>query len=153
MDPYRPLDDEARALARRLLSDATQGALGTLRGGAPLVTRAGCLWLPGEGLLMLLSDLSDHARAIAGDPACSLMVGEPGPKGDPLTHPRLTVIGRAEEAGKATLRDRYLEARPKATLYFDFTDFRLWRLAPSEALLNGGFGKAYRLDPEALAAL
>jgi putative heme iron utilization protein len=152
-DPYRPLDDEARETTRSLLEGADHGALGTLRAGAPMVTRAGCLWLRGTGLLMLLSDLSDHAQALAADPACSLLIGEPGPKGDPLTHPRLTLIGTAEAADKGTLRKPYLAARPKAKLYYDFTDFRLLRLDPSEAMLNGGFGKAYRLAPDDLAAL
>jgi putative heme iron utilization protein len=153
MDLYRPLDDGARATARALLADAAHAALGTLRAGAPMVTRVGCLWLPGEGLTILLSELSDHAQALAADPACSALLGEPGPRGDPLTHPRLTLIGRAEEADKAALRDAWLEARPKARLYYDFTDFRLVRLAASEAMLNGGFGKAYRFAPDDLGAL
>ncbi|PWJ22125.1 HugZ family protein [Jannaschia seohaensis] len=153
MDPYRPLDDDARALAHTLLTGAVSGALGTLRDGAPMVTRAGCLWMPGTGMVLLLSDLSDHAQALAADPACSLLVGEPGAKGDPLTHPRLTLTGRAEAADKAALRDAYLAARPKAQLYYDFTDFRLVRIAPAEAMLNGGFGKAYRLGPSDLSAL
>ncbi|MGB3406201.1 MAG: pyridoxamine 5'-phosphate oxidase family protein [Jannaschia sp.] len=153
MDPYRSLDDDARATARTLLNGAASGALGTLRDGVPMVTRVGCLWMPGHGLLMLLSDLSDHARALAANPACSILLGEPGSKGDPLTHPRLTIIGGAAAADKSALRDAYLAARPKATLYYDFTDFRLVRIAPTEALLNGGFGKAYRLAPADLLAL
>jgi putative heme iron utilization protein len=153
MDAYRPLDDEARTLARSLLTDAGHAALGTMRDGAPMVTRAGCLWLPGAGLLLLLSDLSDHAQALRADAACSALLGEPGPKGDPLTHPRLTLIGRAEAADKDRLRDDYLARRPKAKLYYDFTDFHLMRIAPSEAMLNGGFGKAYRLAPGDIEAL
>lgn len=153
MDPYRPLDDEARATARRLLAGAASAALGTLRDGAPMVTRAGCLWMAETGMVLLLSDLSDHAQALAADPACSLLVGEPGAKGDPLTHPRLTLIGRAGAADKGALRAAYLAARPKATLYYDFTDFRLLRVAPAEAMLNAGFGKAFRLAPADLDAL
>ncbi|UWQ18696.1 HugZ family protein [Jannaschia sp. M317] len=153
MDPYRPLDDDARALTRDVLAGATTAALGTLRDGAPMVTRAGCLWLPGQGLFMLLSDLSDHARALAVDPACSLLLGEAGARGDPLTHPRLTLMGRVEPADKPALRAAYLARRPKATVYYDFTDFRLLRLALGEALLNGGFGKAYRLTRADLDAL
>ena len=152
MDPYRPPDDAARETAHALLAGAASVALGTLRAGAPMVTRAGCLWLPGAGLLLLMSDLSDHARALAADPACSALVGEPGAKGDPLTHPRLTLIGRAEPADKDALRDAYLAARPKAGLYYGFADFRLVRVGVREALLNGGFGKAYRLAPADLGA-
>ena len=149
-DPYRPVDDAARATAAALLA-ATHGALGTLAGGAPLVTRAAVLWRPGAGMGMLLSDLSDHARALRLEPACALMLGEPGPRGDPLTHPRLTLRGHATLADKAAWRDAWLAARPKAALYFDFEDFAVWRVDLADALLVAGFGRAHRLAPEDLA--
>jgi putative heme iron utilization protein len=146
-DPHRPPTPEAVALSRALLSGAAHAALATVEHGRPLVTRIGCLWLPGAGMGMLLSDLSDHSRALAADPSCALLVGEPGGKGDPLTHPRLTLRGTARPLDKGAHRDDWLAARPKATLYYDFTDFRLLALVPDEALLNGGFGKAHRLAP------
>ena len=77
-------------------------------------------------------------------------MGEPGPKGDPLTHPRLTLQARATRADKAALRPSWLAAHPKTTLYYDFTDFLLLRLDPQGAHLNGGFGRAFRLTPEDL---
>ncbi|WP_371156383.1 pyridoxamine 5'-phosphate oxidase family protein [Jannaschia sp. 2305UL9-9] len=153
MDAYRPLDDDARDLARTLMSQAMAGALGTLRGRVPMVTRVGCVWIRGQGVVMLISDLSDHARALAAMPDCSILLGDVVARGDPLTQPRLTLLGRAEVCDKAALRDDYLTARPKARLYFDFTDFRLLRILPSEGLLNGGFGKAYRFSAEEIAAL
>ena len=97
--------------------------------------------------LTLISTLSSHTAALAENPACSLLIGEPGAKGDPLTHPRLTLQARAEPADKAALRDHYLSLYPKATLYYDFGDFGLTRFAPVAGFLNGGFGKAYRLSP------
>ncbi|GIT91246.1 hypothetical protein JANAI62_17010 [Jannaschia pagri] len=102
---------------------------------------------------MLISDLSDHARALAADPRCSALVGEPAERGDPLTHPRLTLLGRTAALDKEAERSAYLAARPKATLYYDFTDFRLLLIDADEALLNGGFGKAYRLGANDLRAL
>src|SRR5690606_25906421 len=42
-------------------------------------------------------------------------------------------------------RWRYLSRHPKAALYAGFADFALFCLSPETALLNGGFGKAYRL--------
>lgn len=146
MDPYRPLDDDGRATLARCLVSAS-AALATLRGGRPMVTRTACLWLEGMGLTLLVSDLSDHAAALAADPACSLLLGEPGGRGDPLTHPRLTVTGDARPADKAALRDAWRRARPKTTLYYDFADFRPWRVQPVEAMLNAGFGRAYRVPP------
>ncbi len=150
-DPHRPADDEARATARALLAASAHGALGTLADGAPMVTRAAVLWREVEGLGMLLSDLSDHAVALRADPACSVLLGDVPPRGDPLTHARLTLRGRAEVADKAEWRGAWLAARPKAGLYYDFTDFAVWRLRVAEALLVAGFGRAHRLEPSDLA--
>jgi putative heme iron utilization protein len=147
-DPIRPTDDAARTLARDICASATFGALGVIdpetRG--PMVSRVAVLW-HGGAVLVLVSDLSLHTAALRQDPACSLLLGEPGPKGDPLTHPRLTLLARAEITDKAALRTAWLARHPKAALYYGFADFRMWRLSPRHAHLNGGFGKAYRLTP------
>src|SRR5687768_5151301 len=96
-DVLRPVDDTARALARRLLRAASRAALASLepQTGWPygsLVTVAATL----EGMpLLLVSGLSLHTRALAADPRCSLLLDAPG-AGDPLANPRLTVFGRAE---------------------------------------------------------
>jgi putative heme iron utilization protein len=151
-DPIRPTDEEARALARGLIAGARHAALGVIdpETGSPIVTRIAVV--PGrDGVpLTLVSTLSNHTAALEANPACSLLFGEPGAKGDPLTHPRLTLQARAEAADKTALKAHYLGHYPKAQLYYDFGDFRLLRLAPVAAFLNGGFGKAYRLTPEDL---
>jgi putative heme iron utilization protein len=56
----------------------------------------------------------------------------------------------AEVQDKAALKAHYLAHYPKAQLYYDFGDFRIVRLNPVAAYLNGGFGKAYRLTAEDL---
>jgi hypothetical protein len=146
-DPIRPTDEEARALARSLIAGARHGALGVIdpETGAPMVTRIAVVPGPDGVPLALISTLSSHTAALDANPACSLLLGEPGDKGDPLTYPRLTLQARAEEADKAAMRAHYLSHYPKAQLYYDFGDFRLMRMIPREALLNGGFGKAYRM--------
>ncbi len=151
-DPIRPTDDEARVLARSLLDNARFAALGVLDPdtGAPMVTRIALARGPDGAPLTLISDLSAHTRALRADPRASLLVGEPGPRGDPLTHPRLTLQGRVAFVDRAGpdhggLRRTYLDQNPKAQLYIDFADFTLVRLDIAEAHLNGGFGKAYRL--------
>lgn len=152
-DPIRPTDDEACALARHLLEEARHGALGVIdpdsRG--PLVTRVAAGW-DGAAALILVSTLALHSRALLAEPACSLLLGEPGPKGDLLTHPRLTLQARAERADKAALRDAWLARHPRTTLFYDFADFLLLRLVPHAAHLNGGFGQAFRLAPRDLRA-
>jgi heme iron utilization protein len=150
--PIRPTDNEARALARQILHDARHGALGTLdpATGAPVVTRIAVATTP-EGLpLTLISDLAAHTRALRADPASSLLLGEPGARGDPLTHPRLTIHTRARfvprhSEAHAAFRSHYLALRRKAALYADFADFSFVVLEPLRASLNGGFGRAYEL--------
>ena len=83
------------------------------------------------------------------------MFGEPGGKGDPLTHPRVTVIGRIGKLGHddrhhAARRAFWLRKHPKAKLYVDFGDFHFWRMEVERAKLNGGFGKAYELTADDL---
>ena len=153
-NPIRPTDDDARALARALLEAATHAALGVIDpdSGAPLVSRI-ALACDAEGVpVSLVSSLSAHTRALEVRPACSLLVGDPGGRGDPLTPPRLTVQAVAgpvarDDPGHDALRAQYLALRPKAKLYVDFGDFRFLRFTVTRAFLNGGFGKAFDLTP------
>lgn len=149
-DPIRPTDDEARRMARTIIAGARYGALSVLEPDSqwPQVSRVAVVAGPDGVPLTLVSELSEHTRAIRADPRCSLLLGEPGPKGDPLTHPRLTLRATAETADKTALKAHYLSAYPKARLYYDFGDFMLLRLTPVGAALNGGFGKAFRLTAE-----
>ena len=158
IDPIRPTDDEARALARALIAGARFGALGTIEPetGAPMVTRV-AIAPDGSGApLSLVSDLSAHSAALLANPACSLLLGEPGPKGDPLTHPRLTLQAEAHFIRHGApqhpeLAATFLKAYPKAQLYIGFADFLILRFHIRAAYLNGGFGKAYRLTPADLS--
>lgn len=158
-DPIRETDDEARTLARALLRDATFAALGVIdpATGGPMVTRIAIATTVSGAPLTLISDLSAHAQALKQNNACSLLVGEPGPRGDPLTHPRLTLMCRAHatrqgEPGHTELAARYLALRPKAKLYSGFQDFFHVTFEVTAAHLNGGFARAYRLTPADLAA-
>ncbi|WP_375279802.1 HugZ family protein [Pseudooctadecabacter sp.] len=150
-NPIRPTDDDARALAMQLLREARHGALGVIDPtlGGPLVTRVACAWI-GDALHLLVSDLSAHTAALTADPNCSILIAGPDAKGDPLTHPRLTLQCTAQMADKAQLRGAWLMSHPKSKLYIDFTDFRMMRLVPKIANLNGGFGKAYQLTTDDL---
>lgn len=155
-DPFVATDDAARALAQSLLG-ANHAALAYLDPdtGLPGISRIAL----GRDLfgvpITLISALAPHTAALRATPAAALMVGEPGPKGDPLTHPRLMVKVRAEfldRAGTdhAATRAQWLTHHPKAKLYVDFADFAFVRLHPQSALLNGGFGRAFQLMPQDL---
>jgi heme iron utilization protein len=154
-DPHQPADDIARALAQSLLQQARHAALAVTDAttATPNISRIAILHT--DQTLTLISTLSTHTAALTTDPACAFMVGEPGPKGDPLTHPRLMVQAIAtilphDHPDHQTNRANWLKAHPKAKLYIDFADFHFVRLTPTGALLNAGFGRAYRLTPEDL---
>lgn len=150
--PFRPTDDEARALARSLLDTARTAALAVIdpetRG--PFVSRIAFGRAQDGTCLSLLSDLAHHTRALRSDNRVSLLVGEPGPKGNPLTWPRLTLRATVRPietaADRARMRDIWLAMHPKAKLYADFADFRFYCFALQDGHLNGGFGKAFVLD-------
>jgi len=152
--PFRPADDIARTLAGQLLSRATHAALATVQAGTlhPSVTRIALATDLAGQPVTLISTLAPHTHSLLATPECALLVGDPGEKGDPLTHPRLTLHARAQfvardSADHPALRAHYLKLRPKAKLYVDFADFGFVRFQITEALLNGGFGKAWRMAP------
>lgn len=150
-DVVQPADEESRRLAKALLRKARLAALACLEPGSgrPLASRVSLATDVDGRPIFLISQLSSHFEALATDPRCSLLVGEAG-VGDPLTHPRMTVIGRAERIADAAererVKDRFLRRQPKAKLYADFGDFAFWRVDVERASLNGGFGKAFELQ-------
>ena len=159
-DPINPTDDAARALAATLFRDARIASLGFLdpETGGPAVSRIVCAHYGQGRLVTLVSDLSHHSKALDLDPRCSLLVGDHIGRGDPLAHPRMTVIARATRLPADAKRDeafaeRYLSLHPKTKLYFGFADFAFWRFDLVRIDLNGGFGKAYRLTPEDVASI
>ncbi|GHC53806.1 HugZ family pyridoxamine 5'-phosphate oxidase [Neogemmobacter tilapiae] len=144
-DPVALADDTARQLARQLIAAARHGSLATFGAsdypGISLVALAPSA----PGFLTLMSGLAAHHGALRANPKAALMLGEPG-KGDPLAHPRLMIDVTARFLPKdAATRAAYLAHQPKAALYIDFADFDLVHLIPESALLNGGFGRAWRL--------
>ena len=153
-DPIRPADEEARRMARSLLNTARFGALGVIdpETGAPVVSRVAIGTTPEGAPLTLISSLSQHTAALRSNPACSVLLGEPGERGDPLTHPRLTLQCHARFVDgvapqRPALREGWLTDHPKAKLYIDFADFGFVVFEVGAGFLNGGFGKAYALVP------
>lgn len=154
-DPVQVADDAARSMALSLMT-AKHAALAYLdASGAPAISRIAFGLCPDGLPLTLISALAPHFAGLRADPRCSVMVGEVGEKGDPLTHPRLMIRARAsfvaaDDPARPALRAHWLKGHPKAALYIDFADFALVRLTPESALLNGGFARAFRLSPDDL---
>lgn len=152
----RETDADARRLAKTLLRTARHGALAVLdpQSGRPLASRVAVATDTDGAPFVLVSALSSHTQALLADSRSSLLLGEPG-KGDPLAHPRITLLCSARQVGRSDpdyerLRRRYLNRHPKARLYVDLGDFSFFRFEMEGANLNGGFGKAFLLTGEDL---
>ena len=155
-DPVQPATEDALTLARQLLALGHAAlAWEDPDTGTPGISRIAFARDPDAGLLTLISGLAPHFRALRDRPDCALMLGEVGDKGDPQTHPRLMIRARAQfvaadDPARPSLRDRWLDRNPKARIYIDLPDFAFVRLQPVSALLNGGFARAFHINPDDL---
>lgn len=157
-DPVMNADDASRAESRELLIRAGHAALSwtDAKDSVPGISRIAFAFDPEMGPLTVISGLAPHFAALRAHPACALMVGEVGDKGDPMTHPRLMLraVARFIEPHAPQiegLRARWLARNPKAKIYLGLPDFRFVQLQPVSALLNGGFARAFRLSAADLA--
>jgi len=143
-----PEDFNPIAVAKQLLRGTRAGALATLdrNTGHPFSSLVNVATDADGSPLILVSRLSTHTANIEVDPRASVLLASTG-KGDPLAHPRLTVLGTFANVSRdaphaARVRRRFLSRHPKSGLYAGFGDFTFWRLHVVSAHLNGGFARA-----------
>ncbi|MEA2758759.1 MAG: hypothetical protein QOH65_1372 [Methylobacteriaceae bacterium] len=141
---------DALGEAKRLLRMIRAGALASLaEGGHPFASLVNVATDYDGSPLLLLSRLAAHTANLERDRRCSLLLSEGG-KGDPLAHPRLTIVGRAERTRAEHVRGRFLRRHPKSDLYAGFADFAFWRISAEGVHLNGGFAKAADFSGDAV---
>jgi heme iron utilization protein len=143
-----PEDFNPIAVAKGLLRVTRAGALATIdrNTGHPFSSLVNVATDADGSPLILVSRLSTHTANIEVDPRASVLLASTG-KGDPLAHPRLTVLGTfanipRDAPDAARVRRRFLSRHPKSSLYAGFGDFTFWRLHVVSAHLNGGFARA-----------
>src|SRR3954463_5390988 len=90
-----PADFDPRAVARTILRSIRAGTLGTLdrNTGHPFASLVNVATDVDGAPLVLTSRLSTHTANLEADGRASVLLAETG-KGDPLAHPRLTMLGR-----------------------------------------------------------
>jgi heme oxygenase (biliverdin-IX-beta and delta-forming) len=144
----QPSDFDPAALGKTLLRTIRAGTLATLdrNTGHPFASLVNVATDQDGAPLILTSRLSTHTANLEADGRASVLLAETG-KGDPLAHPRLTVLGtmtriERDTADEARVRRRFLSRHPKSELYAGFADFAFWRLGVVSAHLNGGFARA-----------
>jgi heme iron utilization protein len=152
----QPADFKPVEWAKDLLRTIRTAALGTIdrNTGHPVTTLVTVATDFDGAPLIMISNLSSHTANLKADPRASVLLARTG-KGDPLAHPRLTVLGAfvriEDEALKARAKARFVARNPKSQLYADFPDFSLWRLEVAAGHLNGGFARAADLPAKDLA--
>jgi len=141
-------DFDPKAVAKALLRATRAGSLATIdrHTGHPFASLVNVATDSDGAPLILVSRLATHTANLEVDGRASLLLASAG-KGDPLAHPRLTLIGSfapmaRNHSDEPRLRRRFLARHPKSELYAGFGDFSFWRLDPVSAHLNGGFARA-----------
>ena len=138
---------DAPGMARRLLRATRAGALATNDpSGFPLATLVNVATDVDGAPLLLVSGLSLHTRNLQADGRAALLLSDIG-KGDPLAHPRLTLVGTCRVTDDPRVRRRFLARHPKSQLYVELPDFTFWRMEVTGVHLNGGFARAAKLGP------
>jgi heme iron utilization protein len=142
------VDFDYKAVAKALLRTTRAGTLATIdrNTGHPFGSLVNVATDTDGSPLILISRLSTHTANLEKDGRASLLLATVG-RGDPLAHPRLTVLGAfvpgaRDDVGAERVRRRFLSRHPKSELYAGFADFSFWRLAVVSAHLNGGFARA-----------
>jgi heme iron utilization protein len=147
-----PEDFNPIIVAKELLRVTRAGALATIdrNTGHPFSSLVNVATDADGSPLILVSRLSTHTANIEADRRASVLLASTG-KGDPLAHPRLTVLGTFANIDRnapdaARVERRFLSRHPKSRLYAGFGDFSFWRMHVVSAHLNGGFARAADLE-------
>jgi heme oxygenase (biliverdin-IX-beta and delta-forming) len=142
MRETEPDGDPAR-IGRRLLRRQQGGTLATSMRGAPYASLVLIAADLDASPLLLLSDLAQHSRNIAFDPRISLLIDGTAGYRDPLTGPRLTVIGQARAVADPRRLARFTAHHTTSAVYSGFADFRLYRVVIERGHLVAGFGRIH----------
>lgn len=141
-------DFDPITIAKGLLRATRAGSLATIdrNTGYPFASLVNVATDADGAALILVSRLSTHTANLEADGRASLLLAATG-KGDPLAHPRLTLLGTFSQVARddprePRVRRRFLSRHPKSELYAGFADFSFWRLDAVSAHLNGGFARA-----------
>lgn len=135
----------AAQLVRNLLRGRDRAALATAlpdgAGGWPYASLTLVAVDHDLAPILLLSDLADHSKAIASDNRVSLLFDDTAGLDQPLTGPRVSLLGRAMQTADGRLKSRFLAHHPEAAMYAGFGDFKFYRVGLERAHLVGGFGR------------
>ena len=147
--------NQAAADVVRLIEAAGTAGLGTLdrASGIPYTSLVSVACRPGRVPVLLLSQLAAHRRNLVADARASLLFSADFGAVDPMTLPRVTLLGQILLApDPAISRAAYLSRHPQAAAYADFGDFAFFEFEIARAHFIGGFGRIVELTKSDLGA-
>jgi hypothetical protein len=148
------VDEESSELLLRLLRTERIAHLGTLRGGAPLVSMT--LYLPQPDLSAFhihVSRLAWHTQDMLQDPRVALSIAQADDgRADPFTLTRVTIRGEAHQDSQGP-KEQWLARFPEQAINFELADFSFWRIIPRDARFVAGFGRIHNLSASDLGQL
>jgi putative heme iron utilization protein len=136
------MPDDPRALMQAQATAALGTVMnGALMDGAPYVSLVLVAFDADGSPLLLLSRLAQHTKNLLADSRVSLLFDGTAGLDEPLTGPRLTVLGSAAPCPDPGALKRYLTRHPSAEAYVGFSDFQLYKVAIERGHSVAGFGK------------
>ena len=60
---------------------------------------------------------------------------------DPMSRPRVTLIGKIKKTNNTNLKKRFLARHPASKLYANFADMNIYKMEIKSAHLIGGFAQ------------
>ncbi len=148
--------DTGRSLAG-LIRKERIAHLGTLRGGAPLVSMT--LFMAEQDLSAFyvhVSRLAWHTQDMLQDPRVALSIAETDDaRPDPFTLTRVSIRGEASQLppDQQELKRLWLARFPEQAVNFELADFSFWKISPRDARFVAGFGRIHNLSAADLRAL
>jgi heme iron utilization protein len=133
--------------------------LGTLRGGAPMVSMT--LFIPESdfsAFYVHVSRLAWHTQDMEQDPRVALSIAETDDeRADPFTLMRVTVRGEARQIPDGDplvpdLKVAWLSRFPEQAINFELADFSFWKIVARDARFVAGFGKIHNLSAQELSS-
>lgn len=135
-------------LARKVVRACRTGSLSTVMAddGTPYASLVLTAFDHDATPILLISRLAEHTKNILKQPRVSLLCDGTAGLAEPLTGPRVTLLGHAEKTEDERLKARYLARHPTAEMYAGFADFAFYRITVERAHIVAGFGKIHWLD-------
>ncbi|MEA3194499.1 MAG: hypothetical protein QOD26_2832 [Betaproteobacteria bacterium] len=141
------MDSETSGLLRKLLEKERTAHIGTLRGGAPMVSMT--LYLAEQdfsAFYVHVSRLAWHTQDMLQDGRVALSISETDDRRpDPFTLMRVTIRGEASQM-KEGPKEAWLARFPEQAINFTLADFSFWRIAPRDARFVAGFGRIHNIS-------